>query len=119
MEQARNKIARDSSAAIETLIDLADRANGESVRLGAARVVGRKIALARKPGLNWIELSEFTRYVDDLIRVSLDYVPTHLQGVWLQALSDSAGGRDSMQRSWSGRKQLLRLPSCSRSEVRS
>lgn len=84
VEQARRKIARAAGGAVETLIDLAASARGEGVRLGAARAVV-EIALSRRPGLNWIELSEFQRLAGEMIDAALPYVPVEERAMFLDA----------------------------------
>jgi len=84
VEQARRKIARAAGGAVETLIDLAASARREGVRLGAARAVV-EIALSRRPGLNWIELSEFQRLAGEMIDAALPYVPVGERAMFLDA----------------------------------
>lgn len=92
VEEARSKIARAAPAAVETLIDLHESAAGESVRSSAARALV-EFALSRRPGLNWVEMSEVERYVNEMLDVALAYVPANERTHFLDALTETEGVR--------------------------
>lgn len=82
IERTRSLLADAAPAAAGTLIGLADTANSETVRLGAARSVV-ELALSRRPGLNWVDGNDFARFVEALIDATIDYVPPESRTAWL------------------------------------
>ena len=83
IHQVRNRIARLAPGAVDTLAELADGSPRESVRLGAARAV-LEFALSRRPGMAWMGIDEFERWIERFIAATIDYVPTERRARWLE-----------------------------------
>jgi AraC-like DNA-binding protein len=87
INQTRDLLAQASPGAADTMIALAATAASETVRLAAARAVV-ELALSRRPGLAWMDASEFARFVDRLIEASIDFVPAEMRVHWLTRVSE-------------------------------